>query len=132
MENKKSIGITILGVYLVVTAAANILLNIIKISNGDVRVLTIYSTALGLISLFLAIHILRLKEWARKTIIFYTIFKTAMLVFIINPLTLSDFLMSKQQIPSTKITVVLNMTVIVYALIIIYFFTRPKVKGSFK
>jgi cytochrome c biogenesis factor len=135
MENKRSKGITILAWLFIVSMASVIcsfVLNLSKVSasvTSEFRLNIIYDLFIPIILLILAVNILRLKEWARKGIVYY---------FIIVPLGSLLFGMifnmhidinDPIEIMTCIISLLVQLGVI---LLIIYFFTRPKVKEQFR
>ncbi|MGD0336517.1 MAG: hypothetical protein ABSB18_05390 [Candidatus Omnitrophota bacterium] len=135
MEDKRSKGITNFGMFIIICALSSLFSRLIESR------LTIYPAILAILLLILGIYILKLKEWARKAIIYYSIYSIISVFFIMVayklglPLRGSDLrdITATYQTPVMKIVVISVLIITnLLSLLIIYFFTRPKVKEQFK
>ena len=128
MENKRSLGVTLFGIYFIFSALFGFIGSYLTIK--IYHWIAYYNFIIFIVLLFLAINILQLKEWSRKGIIIYQIFTLLAGVFVIIPA--SSELLSHTRMAKSGPFNYQSVIVIVGTLIIIYFFTRPKVKEQFK
>lgn len=136
MERKRSKGVTILGIYLI---ASNIMtLLTLQFNKGIVgdSWTGLYIVFSSVIMIFLVINLLRLKEWARKFIVYYVGISLVVAMFL-NPIYLkrmhshavSKGIKSVDSKPFSTATV--NVIHALFAGAIVYFLSRPKVKEQF-
>lgn len=129
MEKKRSIGVTLFGILFIIGGL-----------HGTIRGLnmkdwfTFYSLISSIFLLILGVNILRLKEWARKGIIYYLVITTLLGIFLLpaifkRQIKLTDIPLAQSDISFIAIFSVAMWTIV--AIIEIFFFTRPKVKEQF-
>ena len=138
MENKRSIGVTAFGIIFIIQSASVLIKDCIKFNASDWMVY--YGFISSVILLILAINILQLKEWSRKGIIYFQIFVTAISVLLFmlyaSKLYVPNMIVRGKNIPLEGKTLWIfggiNMIFVAIAtFVVIYFFTRPKVKEQF-
>lgn len=127
MEKKRSKGITIFGWIYILFSVCGLMTLIAGILEGQ-GILYIFAMLVEII-LFLAIGIglLKLKEWARKFVVYSNII--VILLFISRTIWL--YVVSPES-PLFPIGIMAIFTAVPILLLIIYFFTRPKVREQFK
>ena len=124
MDNKRSKGVTILAVYFLISAVVGVFQDASNFSKFGVM-LSIFYIIMAVVQMILAIYIFLLKQWARRGMIYYNIF----IAFVTIPLTSVNFKILK--FTKTGVLIFTDTASIVFALVIIYFFTRPQVKAQF-
>ena len=123
---KRSIGVTIFGWFYILFSICGFMTLIAAILEWQ-GMLYIFAM-LGQILLFLGmgIGLLKLREWARKLVVYLNII--VVLLFIARTLWLYVFTPESSLFP---IGIMAIFTIVPILLLIIYFFTRPKVKALF-
>ena len=140
MEKKRSKGVTIFGIFFIFGSIAGLFTSGFNLFILDLdKTIVFYTFISSILLLILGINILRLKEWARKGTIYYHIATTLIGIYL-SPLIsnqsairLKNLGVTQKEIPD--ITTTSNFALIIpilLTLIVIYFFTRPKVKEQFK
>jgi len=97
---------------------------------GGEIILIFFNFFVSIVLLILAINILQLKEWARKGIIYYNIFIPLISTILILPFN-NVSLMNLPHVSPGEINILIG-TMIIAAIVVIYFFNHPKVKEQFK
>jgi len=132
MEKKRSVGVTVFSTLFIVSAISGWARSWSHLKSfGFMGVL--YARLMAILLLVIAIKILQLKEWARKGIIYYYIIVSLVAIFLI-PRAVSLNIITEPEIDKMKLplTVGLYIAILITAAVVIYFFTRPKVKEQFK
>ena len=124
MDNRRSKSVTILAVYFLISAVVGVFQDASNFSKFGVM-LSIFYIIMAVVQMILAIYIFLLKQWARRGMIYYNIF----IAFVTIPLTSVNFKILK--FTKTGVLIFTDTASIVFALVIIYFFTRPQVKAQF-
>ncbi|GEM_PF-6827480 len=133
MGKERSLGITLFGILLVYSPLQSLLLDLIisKFSfsskeffiHWQIHYSEAFPIALVLLFVLLGMEILRLKEWAQKCVVWFSIIELFIAIG-----CLSHFLPSgNEQTPLWSVVWVLGKPSL-----FIWFFTRPKVKKQFK
>jgi len=147
MKNKPSIGVIIFAVIIIL----GVVINIIHFSfHGShpagesfypawEKVFYIFS---DLIAIAISMNIFLLREWARKGVIYYQIFSVVCfpIIILLNSKMVYNRLVSQHpHMTQAEIMAGANFgliasigSILIFALLIIYFFTRPKVKEQFE
>ncbi len=132
MENKRSKGVTFWAWWFIINGFWKLSATLFRINESGLG-LTTYVSIGSIILLILGINILRLKEWSRKWIIYFSIFAPFEALFLLpKSKFVATLRMSK---PGTKVDGYIFFVIFfttICSLIVIYFFTRPKVKEQFK
>lgn len=131
MKKKRSVGVTILGIYFFVAAIMNV---------PDLPALSFYGKAVTLIGITFyiisGIGVLCLFEWARKLVIYVALaWFIVTFLFYENRLAYHLKFTFPSETPPPPKLIWAHFAVILRAAsdaFIIYFFTRPKVKEQFK
>jgi len=126
MDKKRSVGVTIFGWLYILLSICGFITLIAAILEWQ-GMLYIFAM-LGQILLFLSmgIGLLKLREWARKLVVYLNII--VVLLFITRTLWLYVF---TPESPLFPIGIRAIFTIAPILLLIIYFFTRPKIKALF-
>jgi len=121
IEIKRSRGVTIFGAYFIIYSIIDLLAKCLKLYRFHNWL--VYENIVGdFILLILAVKVLELMDWSRKGLIYYSIFTPifSLLTLILILKTYSYFL------------IFLFFQNVTFSLVVIYFFTRQKVKEQFK
>jgi len=150
MEKKRSVGVTILCVTIIFISFLELIfpflnpkhhfsINISKLG----LVLLIAYCSLELLAIILAVNILRLKEWARKSLIIMIVANIGLLFLTtftidwnyLDTMTLTTRAKGSPTIPVggfyLKGFLITFLIYLLFYSLVIYFFTRPKVKALF-
>ncbi len=127
MEKKRSVGVTVVGVLFIIFPVSNIFL---------AGILGYYYTPLQylfrgffvLYPVITGIGILLLKEWARKLAIIFAILTTILAIFV----CLAKSFINPEIFFKNVYDLIANISMIIIGSLLLYFFTRPKVKEQFK
>lgn len=135
MKKKRTVGIIIFGVLFMLPV-----LRIHPKLNYETGFLYGYSLVACVISFFIGLGILNLKEWMRKIAVYYEII-TCFLGLVLLPLMYKQLVNIAQYVdtPKEKIQslIIPRLTIavtleILFAVIVVYYFTRPSVKKHFE
>ena len=131
MEKKRSIGITLFSIYFIIISVGSLILIQLKPS-WFISLHRYYYVICDIALLILTVYILQLKEWARRGVIYFQILNVVLnLIFIVQ----QGMLPEKYPVATGLRVLVFISPIIalgVGAFVIIYFFTRPKIKEQFK
>ena len=129
----RSKGVTNFGAFFIIIALYGFFASLLKSQ------LTVYGVITYIVLLVLGIYILKLKEWARKGIIYWYIISVplSMVMFWLNLPEVNNKLRERglnqlSSLSTVGLFIISSLIIISVAAIIIYFFTRPKVKEQFK
>ena len=131
MEKKKSLGVTVLGLFLILLSALSlIVLTLFPPMSKNPPLLTFY--VIWAVGVFIAgIGIIRLKEWARKLALTFFTIKTIQLVA--SSIKDINILIKKSSSFGVIIVgIVLSVVFVIVLIGIIIYLTRPKVKEQFR
>ena len=132
MNKRRSVGVTLIGVYLILTSAY------IFLGTGMFHGPNVATAALVIGLLISGIGILMLKNWARySAIILLLIFNISIIVNIVIFCKMNPLLFPKDQATLTVLLIMLPAGIsliskITINLICIFHLTRPKIKEQFK
>lgn len=135
---KRSIGVTIFGIIFIFSSISSLLTCLINYLNLE-KPLVFYGFIASTLLLILGINILRLREWTRKGVIYYYIIATLLGIFL-SPSIKNKIIVKSQNSGSAQEEISRYIAInslspiygILTTMLIIYFFTRSKVKEQFK
>ena len=137
---KRSKGVTFFAAYFIMSAAMSLYQSLAGFKMLDWQ--GYYSLVMSMALLIIATSLFQMKEWSRKGIIYYNIVSTmigiALVPIILNKIA-DDPAMNSNKISADSYRQTLQLGMILADVImvaltagVIYFFTRPAVKGQFK
>jgi len=134
MGDKRSKGITIFAWIILVSSAVMLFpclgnLSTLMYPHNTVGIRDYLLLIISISSIIAAVFLLKLKEWARITILVISA------VIIINNILVSMSVILKNfsiSIPLSSIMLMLTLISLAFEGGVIYYFTRPTVKGQFK
>lgn len=134
METNRSKGVTFWAWCFIILSFGNIILFFYALNNANrflwpAVALATYNFILAIILLILGINVLRLNEWSRKGVIYYHI-AVPIMGILIN-FCIADKIYFQAGFKSAPNKSLAEFILILFSLIVIYFFTRPKVKEQF-
>ena len=120
MEDKRSAGVTIFGLLLLIFPISNFSLSMFYY-HYTIQPLQYFVI---LFSIIVGIGILLLKVWALKLVRFFPIFT----IFV----SLGSFFIIPDVIFKNIFNLIINIWMFIYGSLLLYFFTRPQVKEQFR
>lgn len=120
INKKRSTGVVVFGLLLILTPLSNILISILLYHRIQQLYLSIFFSFISVIS---GIGILLLKEWARKLVVILA----TLAIFV----SLTSFFIIPEVIFKSIFKLIVNIWMFIYGSLLLYFFTRPKVKERF-
>ena len=149
MEKKRSIGVTILGIYFIIIGSIALfavplrfIFARLSLNHPQQPFWSIpYSLGISALSLILGIGILRLREWLRKGAIYYLIARPfisiLLMPFTMKSIEMQLLLNQNEADKFYKMVFIIHLVIgvvfsITLSALLVYFLTRPRVKGQFK
>ena len=118
--NKRHVGVTVFGLLLIIFPISNFLLSVFYYNYALQPLQYLFI----LFSIITGVGVLLLQELARKAVIVFAglMILVSLAMFFINP----------EVIFKNNINLIVNLYMFIFGGLLLYFFTRSKVKGQFK
>lgn len=131
MGDKRSIGITIFAWIIIASSLFNLFLRLeylfrVAFRSGQIGIGTYFSLVISVLSIISAAYLLKLKKWARLATIIISI-----IVLIDIVLKIPFFVKSIGFSPMLIIILLIVSFPLIFGLGVIYYFSRPAVRGQF-
>lgn len=124
----RSAGVSMFGGYMIL-AGIQAVIGICYFNPEASFAIKIFGIITVPISIIFGFYVLKLKEWARKGVIYYFI-----IAALISPFCCSNFLLKEKLKGTPSLISILGLIIIIFLFISLplFFITRPKVKAQFK